>query len=55
MHLTPRDMCRLANEHKALVFLDECHATGFLGDTGRYVYEWGGGGGGGGWEKGEGG
>lgn len=30
-----REMCELADQHKALVFLDECHATGFLGDTGR--------------------
>lgn len=29
-------MCQLAEEYSALVFLDECHATGFLGDTGRY-------------------
>ena len=30
------DMCWLAEKYNALVFLDECHATGFLGATGRY-------------------
>ena len=34
---THSDMCRLAEKYNALVFLDECHATGFLGDTGRYL------------------
>ena len=34
---THSDMCQLAEKYNALVFLDECHATGFLGDTGRYI------------------
>lgn len=34
---TNREMCLLAEKYSALVFLDECHATGFLGDTGRYI------------------
>ena len=32
----------LARRYNALVFLDECHATGFFGATGRWVH-WGGG------------
>lgn len=32
-----REVCLLAEKYNALVFLDECHATGFLGDTGRYI------------------
>ncbi|XP_042549012.1 2-amino-3-ketobutyrate coenzyme A ligase, mitochondrial [Dipodomys spectabilis] len=30
-----QDICRLASQYGALVFVDECHATGFLGPTGR--------------------
>ena len=30
-------MCDLAEEYGALTFIDECHATGFLGATGRYT------------------
>ncbi|EDL04682.1 glycine C-acetyltransferase (2-amino-3-ketobutyrate-coenzyme A ligase), isoform CRA_c [Mus musculus] len=30
-----QDICRLAAQYGALVFVDECHATGFLGPTGR--------------------
>nr|XP_039256201.1 2-amino-3-ketobutyrate coenzyme A ligase, mitochondrial-like [Styela clava] len=30
-----RDICDLAEKYKAFVFIDECHATGFLGGTGR--------------------
>eukprot|EP00191_Tetraselmis_sp_GSL018_P003061 CAMPEP_0177600264 /NCGR_PEP_ID=MMETSP0419_2-20121207/13514_1 /TAXON_ID=582737 /ORGANISM="Tetraselmis sp., Strain GSL018" /LENGTH=399 /DNA_ID=CAMNT_0019093213 /DNA_START=439 /DNA_END=1638 /DNA_ORIENTATION=+ len=30
-----KEICRLAKKHDALVFVDECHATGFLGPTGR--------------------
>ncbi len=34
-------ICDLAEQYSALVFIDECHATGFLGPRGRWV--WGGG------------
>lgn len=30
-----QEICRLAAQYGALVFVDECHATGFLGPTGR--------------------
>lgn len=30
-------ICDLADKYGALVFMDECHATGFFGKTGRYV------------------
>ncbi|XP_027729000.1 2-amino-3-ketobutyrate coenzyme A ligase, mitochondrial [Vombatus ursinus] len=30
-----REICQLAQKYKAVVFIDECHATGFLGPTGR--------------------
>ncbi|XP_036617593.1 2-amino-3-ketobutyrate coenzyme A ligase, mitochondrial [Trichosurus vulpecula] len=30
-----REICQLAQKYKAVVFVDECHATGFLGPTGR--------------------
>uniref|UniRef100_H9H7A1 2-amino-3-ketobutyrate coenzyme A ligase, mitochondrial n=1 Tax=Monodelphis domestica TaxID=13616 RepID=H9H7A1_MONDO len=30
-----REICQLAQKYHALVFVDECHATGFLGPTGR--------------------
>jgi len=29
------EICDIADNHGALVFIDECHATGFLGSTGR--------------------
>lgn len=29
------EICRLAKKHDALVFVDECHASGFVGPTGR--------------------
>ncbi|KAA0184251.1 hypothetical protein HAZT_HAZT010254 [Hyalella azteca] len=32
-------ICELADKHNALVFVDECHATGFFGKTGRWVVE----------------
>lgn len=32
-------ICDLADEYKALVMSDECHATGFIGKTGRGVHE----------------
>ena len=28
-------ICDLAEKYKAMVFIDECHATGFFGVTGR--------------------
>jgi len=34
-----RDICDLAEKHDALVFIDECHATGFFGETGRGTIE----------------
>lgn len=30
-----REICDLADRFGALVFVDECHATGFFGPTGR--------------------
>ncbi len=33
-------ICDLADKHKALVMTDECHATGFIGKTGRGVPEY---------------
>eukprot|EP01135_Chromosphaera_perkinsii_P005026 Nk52_evm3s311 gene=Nk52_evmTU3s311 len=30
-----KEICDLAEEYNALTFIDECHATGFLGKTGR--------------------
>jgi len=30
-----KEICDLADKYKAQVFIDECHATGFLGATGR--------------------
>ena len=29
------DICSLADKYNAMVFIDECHATGFFGATGR--------------------
>jgi glycine C-acetyltransferase len=34
-----RDICSLAEEHGALTMIDDCHATGFLGATGRGTHE----------------
>uniref|UniRef100_A0A2K5MHZ3 Aminotransferase class I/classII large domain-containing protein n=1 Tax=Cercocebus atys TaxID=9531 RepID=A0A2K5MHZ3_CERAT len=31
--IPPQEICRLASRHGALVFVDECRATGFLGPT----------------------
>lgn len=31
-----RGICDLAEQYRALVFIDECHATGFLGRCGRW-------------------
>ena len=33
------EICDLAEKYDALVFIDECHATGFLGETGRGTEE----------------
>ncbi|CAF2906153.1 unnamed protein product [Rotaria sp. Silwood2] len=33
------DIGRLADKYKALIFVDECHATGFFGPTGRGTEE----------------
>ncbi|XP_041365455.1 2-amino-3-ketobutyrate coenzyme A ligase, mitochondrial-like [Gigantopelta aegis] len=33
------DICKLADKYNAMVFLDECHATGFFGATGRGTEE----------------
>lgn len=34
--VAPLDViCDLADKYDAQVFVDECHATGFLGTTGR--------------------
>lgn len=33
-------ICDLADKYKALVMSDECHATGFIGRTGRGVHEY---------------
>lgn len=33
------EICRLADEYDALVMVDECHATGFMGDGGRGASE----------------
>lgn len=30
-----RNICDLADKYNALVFVDDCHATGFFGKTGR--------------------
>lgn len=38
--LAPLDkICDLADKYDALVMIDECHATGFIGDTGRGTLE----------------
>ncbi len=34
------EICRIAEVHEALVMTDECHATGFLGKTGRGAPEY---------------
>jgi glycine C-acetyltransferase len=32
-------ICDLADRHRALVMVDDCHATGFMGQTGRGTWE----------------
>ncbi len=34
------EICDLADKYAALVMSDECHSTGFMGDTGRGVHEY---------------
>jgi len=34
------EIVALANKYKALVMIDECHATGFMGKTGRGTHEY---------------
>ena len=34
------DICALAEKYGALTMIDDCHATGFLGDTGRGTHEY---------------
>jgi glycine C-acetyltransferase len=33
------EICGLADRHRALVMVDDCHATGFIGKTGRGTFE----------------
>ena len=33
-------ICELADEHDALTMIDDCHATGFLGERGRGTHEY---------------
>lgn len=33
-------ICNLADQYKALVMIDECHASGFMGTTGRGTHEY---------------
>ena len=33
-------ICELADEHNALTMIDDCHATGFLGERGRGTHEY---------------
>ena len=32
-------ICELADKYKALIMIDECHASGFMGKTGRGTHE----------------
>ena len=34
------EICALADEYGALTMIDDCHATGFLGETGRGTHEY---------------
>jgi 7-keto-8-aminopelargonate synthetase-like enzyme len=36
----PTQICDLADKYNALVMIDECHATGFFGETGRGTDEY---------------
>ena len=33
-------ICDLADEYDAIVMIDECHSSGFLGKTGRGTHEY---------------
>ena len=35
-----RDICDLADQYGAMTMIDDCHATGFLGETGRGTHEY---------------
>jgi len=35
-----REICDLADRHGAMTMIDDCHATGFLGDSGRGTHEY---------------
>lgn len=35
-----QDICRLAEQYDALVMMDDCHATGFLGQNGKGSHEY---------------
>lgn len=35
-----QDICELAEKYNALVMVDDCHATGFMGKTGRGTHEY---------------
>ena len=35
-----KDICDLAERYDALTMIDDCHATGFLGDSGRGTHEY---------------
>lgn len=35
-----RDICDLADQYGALVMVDDCHATGFIGEQGRGTHEY---------------
>jgi glycine C-acetyltransferase len=40
-HIAPlKEICDLADKYNAYVFIDECHATGFFGKTGRGTPEY---------------
>lgn len=37
-NVTPLDeICALSEKYNAIVFVDDCHATGFFGQNGRYI------------------
>ncbi len=38
--LVARDICDLSDQYKALVFVDDAHASGFFGPTGRGTEEY---------------